>query len=64
MALDPEYQWTMIAGPTHKYFWILARTPELPRETLDRLLQTARDAGFNLDGLIRVTQQRNASPNK
>jgi apolipoprotein D and lipocalin family protein len=56
MALDPKYQWTMIAGPTHKYFWILARTPSLPQATLDNLLTKARQSGFNLDGLITVKQ--------
>jgi len=61
MALDPDYRWTMIAGPSHEYFWILSRTPQLPAEELERLLQTARDAGFNLTGLIRVTHQ-NAAP--
>lgn len=61
MALDPDYRWAMIAGPSHEYFWILSRTPQLPAEELERLLQTARDAGFNLTGLIRVTHQ-NAAP--
>jgi apolipoprotein D and lipocalin family protein len=57
MALDPKYQWAMIAGPTHKYFWILARTPSLPQATLDELLAKARQSGFNLDGLITVKQE-------
>lgn len=60
MALDPDYRWAMIAGPSHEYFWILSRTPQLPAEELERLLQTARDAGFNLTGLIRVTHQNSA----
>jgi len=55
MALDPDYRWAMVAGPTHKYFWILARQPDLPDDVLDKLLQTARNAGFNLNGLIRVS---------
>lgn len=55
MALDPDYRWAMVAGPSHKYFWILARTPSLPDEVLNNLMQTARQAGFDLDGLIRVS---------
>lgn len=54
MALDPDYQWAMIAGPSHKYFWILSRSPSLPRATLDALLAKARESGFDLDGLIMV----------
>jgi len=61
MALDPDYQWTMIAGPSHRYFWILARTSSLPQATLDELLDKARASGFDLDGLIMVEQQDNTS---
>jgi len=60
MALDPEYRWAMVAGPDHDYFWILARTPSLPDDVLNTLLQTARQAGFDLQGLIRVSHGRAA----
>ena len=33
MALDNDYRWAMIAGPSRKHFWILARTPSLTRLT-------------------------------
>ncbi len=62
MALDPDYRWAMVAGPSHGYLWILARTPTLPDEVLDPLLQKARDAGFDLTGLIRVAQGRAKTP--
>jgi len=55
MALDPDYRWAMVAGPSHKYFWILARTPNLSDDVLKNLLQTAKQAGFDLNGLIRVS---------
>jgi apolipoprotein D and lipocalin family protein len=55
MALDPDYRWAMVAGPSHDYFWILARTPSLPDELLDKLSRTAQEAGFDPSGLIRVS---------
>lgn len=58
MALDPDYNWSMVAGPDHGYFWILARTPGLPEATLRDLLARARHAGFDLTGLIRVEHGR------
>jgi apolipoprotein D and lipocalin family protein len=58
MALDPDYRWSMVAGPDHGYFWILARTPVLPEATLQDLLARARQAGFDLSGLIRVEHGR------
>jgi apolipoprotein D and lipocalin family protein len=54
MALDPDYNWSMVAGPDHGYFWILARTPSLPEARVRDLLARARQAGFDLSGLIRV----------
>jgi len=58
MALDPDYRWAMVAGPSHDYLWILSRTPSLPEEVIAELLQTARQAGFDLSSLIRVSQQQ------
>lgn len=60
MALDPDYRWAMVAGPDHDYFWILARIPSLPDDVLNTLMQTARQAGFDLQGLIRVSHGRAA----
>ncbi len=61
MALDPDYRWAMVAGPDHDYFWILARTPNLPDEVMKTLLQTARQAGFDVDSLIRVSHHHAAA---
>jgi len=60
MALDPDYRWAIVAGPDHDYFWILARTPSLPDDMLNTLMQTARQAGFDLSELIRVSHGRAA----
>lgn len=51
-ALDPDYRWVMISGPTRDYFWILARQPALDPATLATLLQRARDAGFDTRSLV------------
>jgi apolipoprotein D and lipocalin family protein len=60
-ALDPDYQWAMIAGPSRDYLWILARQPALPQETLARLIGTAREAGFDTDALIFPAARTDAS---
>ncbi|MCE5230061.1 lipocalin family protein [bacterium] len=56
IALDPDYQWALVAGPSHKYLWILAREPYLDSATYDRLVGVAREAGFPVESLIRVAQ--------
>lgn len=51
-ALDPDYRWALVSGPSRDYFWILARQPELPPGLLADLLTRARRAGFDTDALI------------
>lgn len=62
MALDPDYRWVMVAGPSHGYLWILARSPTLADDVLEPLLDQARDAGFDLTGLIRVKHGQARTP--
>jgi apolipoprotein D and lipocalin family protein len=54
VALDPAYQLSLVAGPTRKYLWILARQPDPPREAVDRLVQRAGELGFDTSALIWV----------
>lgn len=59
-ALDPNYQWALVCGPSRDYLWILARTPDLPEALLLELLDKARRAGFATDALIYPTHTRSA----
>lgn len=59
IALDEEaYQWSLVVGPDTKYLWILSRTPELDRETIDQLLSKAESLGFDTQKLIWVNQEQ------
>lgn len=51
-ALDPDYQWALVAGPSRDYLWILAREPQLAPKVLADLLKRAGQAGFATDSLI------------
>jgi apolipoprotein D and lipocalin family protein len=51
-ALDPDYRWAMVAGPTKDYLWILAREPQLPPDVLANLIEIAGNAGFDTGSLI------------
>lgn len=61
-ALDPEYRWAMVSGPSKKYFWILARQTSLPADVLDNLVSQARRAGFDTDKLIFPTHAQGVTP--
>lgn len=53
--LDREnYQYALVSGPDRSYLWLLARTPDLAPEVIDRLVRKAQAAGFDTDGLIFV----------
>ena len=56
MALDDDYQWSLIAGPDRDYLWILSRTPTLPDATYQDLVQRAAEHDFPTDELIKVEQ--------
>ena len=47
-----NYSYAMICGYNMDYLWILARTPELDKQTRDELLQKAKNLGFAVEKLI------------
>lgn len=57
MLLDTDYQWALIGSGSAKYLWILSRTPELSKETLDAILAEARRRGYDTSKLIWVKQK-------
>jgi len=55
LALDREnYSYSLVAGPDRDFLWILARQPQLPEATLNRLEAEAKRLGFDTDRLIYV----------
>lgn len=59
MMLDEDYSYALVGSKSSKFLWILSRTPELPQETLDAILEEARARGYNTDNLIWVNQDKN-----
>ncbi|EFE97592.1 lipocalin-like protein [Serratia odorifera DSM 4582] len=59
IELDADYRYALVCGPNRDYLWILSRTPTLDANVRDKLLQTARGYGFEVDKLIWVKQQDN-----
>ena len=53
IALDKNYQTVVIGEPSREYLWILARTPTLPDDQYQALLQLAENKGFPVDELQR-----------
>lgn len=56
LALDEDYQWSLVGSSSPDYLWILSRTPQLPQQTLNNILDIARKRGYDTSKLIFVKQ--------
>jgi apolipoprotein D and lipocalin family protein len=61
VGLADDYQWAVVGNPNRKYLWILSRTPQLPKEQLDKALQAATKQGFDLAELKYTAQAGSTS---
>ena len=53
--LDREnYEYAFISGPNHDFLWLLARSPDLAPEVIERFVDAAKARGFDTDALILV----------
>jgi apolipoprotein D and lipocalin family protein len=50
--LDPEYQWAVVGDPDCKYLWILSRQPWLDSAIYQRLVERAKNQGYDPSRLI------------
>ncbi len=56
--LDNEaYQYAFISGPDTNYLWLLARTPSVDPDIIERFVSMAQARGFNTDNLIYVEHE-------
>lgn len=56
--LDKEnYRYSLVGDPSRKYFWILARNPQMEQAQYDSLMEIARQNGFPVEQVIRVNQE-------
>jgi len=52
------YQYSLVAGPDRSYLWVLSRSPQLEKASLERLVNKAEQLGFPVDDLIYVQHSR------
>lgn len=58
LRVDPNYQVALVGGPSHKYLWILSRSPQLDEATYQSYLQTAKNYGYDVSKLVKTTQSK------
>ena len=59
---EKDYSYAMITGPSKRFFWILAKKPQLEDAIMQRLIQKALAMGFKLEKLILVDQKEETAP--
>jgi apolipoprotein D and lipocalin family protein len=57
IALDDDYDWTVVGHPSREYAWIMAREPELPDDRYQALLELLEARGFDSSKLQKVPQR-------
>jgi apolipoprotein D and lipocalin family protein len=54
LAIDPGYNYALVAGKNLKYMWLLSRDKTMPENIKDDYLKIAKDLGYNTSELIWV----------
>ena len=62
MMIDPNYTYALVGSGDSDYLWILARRPQLGKDTLDVILKEAKARGYDTSKLIWVEQSTEMSP--
>lgn len=52
LYLDDDYQTALVGHPNRDYLWLLARNPEVVPAQRDKLLEVAREQGYDTSQLI------------
>lgn len=52
IAIDPQYQYALIAGNNLDYLWILSRSPEMPEQVRRNYLNIAKELGYRTEELV------------
>ena len=55
--LDNDYTQTVIGRQKRDYIWIMARTPEIPEQDYQRLVEFAASIGYDTSKIRRVPQR-------
>ena len=56
LALDPDYEWSLVGEPGRRYLWILSRTRQMDPDTYRDIVGRLPALGYDADRLL-VTPQ-------
>lgn len=56
IAIDPDYQYALVAGNDLDYLWLLSRDKTMPDKVMHRYLHIAERIGYDIEKLIWTRQ--------
>lgn len=59
IAIDSNYEWTVVGVPDQKYLWIMARTPKISTELLNKIKNKIKTLGYSTDNMEMVKHNDN-----
>lgn len=57
IALDSEYNYSLVAGENNKLLWILSRTPTIPDKVKENYIQIVQALGYDLTDFVWTVQE-------
>ena len=58
IALEGDYQYSLVAGKNLDYLWILSREKTIPNDVKNHFLEKAASLGYNTSELVWPTHER------
>lgn len=58
VALDPDYQYSLVMGGSETTLWILSRTKTIPAQVKEQYLAKAKELGFDVSKFIWVKHNK------
>ena len=58
IALDENYEWTVIGVPNQKYLWVMTRDAQFPREKVDQILKDVAKNGYSIEDIKYVLHNK------
>ena len=62
IGLDEQYEWAIVGEPDRRYLWLLSRTPTLPDDTVQTMLDTVAAQGYKTEPLTWTPQSSRDRP--
>lgn len=56
ISLDKNYQYVLVGSPNRKFLWVLSKTKQLDETVYLKLIEIAKENGFDINSIIKVSQ--------